>query len=396
MVLQLLHIPDMYNSWWFLALLAAFALNLTVCSLERIPRLIRTLRRDGLSITSDQLEKLPIRQERILAMPQEETIARATSLLRSQGWRARTADQDGSRLFFAEKGAWTRFGVYLVHLSILVILAGALLGSPAVARKILQNPSFAFKGSVMLPETQTAQHITAFKSGQRLDLGFALRCDSFLIEHYPNGMPKTYRSSVTVLENGQPVHTADIEVNTPLIYRGITFYQASYQPLQNYMVALRKEGRESGTTEILAPARQRDWQEEGVSYGILNLENRGEVTQRLKIWFSDHQGEPSIFWMPAGQEARIERPSGTYHFQARQMYATGLQVAKDPGVWLVYSGCLLMLIGLYVAFFMSHRRVYALVQPGNQGTRLLFAGTANKNKVGLERKISDLISKLDK
>ena len=394
-VMQLLHIPDMYNSWWFMALLAAFALNLTVCSLDRIPRVIRTIRKDGLSIPTEQVEKLPIRQEKILAASPKNAAERVAELLHSQGWRARTTERDNSRLFFAEKGAWSRFGVYMVHLSILVILVGALIGSPAVARKILQNPSFAFKGSVMIPETQTIEQITAFKTRQQLDLGFALRCDSFLIEHYPNGMPKTYRSSVTIFEDGQPTHTADIEVNTPLIYRGITFYQASYQPLQNYIVALRQDEREISTTDIIAPARQRDWQEAGVSYGILNLENRGEVTQRLKIWFSDHQGEPSIFWLPAGQEARIERPSGVYHFQARQMYATGLQVAKDPGVWVVYTGCLLMLIGLYVAFFRSHRRIYALVQPTSQGSRLLFAGTANKNKVGLENKITDLIKKLD-
>ncbi|MBM9535511.1 cytochrome c biogenesis protein ResB [Desulfobulbus alkaliphilus] len=395
LIMQLLHIPDMYNSWWFLTLLAVFALNLTVCSLERIPRVIRTIRKDGLSMATEQVEKLPIRQERTLAASPEEAAEHVAGVLRGQGWQARTTDRDNGRLFFAEKEAWSRFGVYIVHLSILVILIGALIGSPAVARKILQNPSFAFKGSVMIPESQTIEQITAFKTRQRLDLGFALRLDSFLIEHYPNGMPKTYRSSVTIFENGQPAHTADIEVNTPLIHRGITFYQASYQPLQNFIIGIRQDGRETDHTEIVAPERQRTWQEAGVSYGILNLENRGEVTQRLKIWFTDNQGEPAIFWLPAGQEARIERPSGVYHFQARQMYASGLQVAKDPGVWVVYTGCLLMLIGLYIAFFRSHRRIYVLIQPDGQGSRLLFAGTTTKNKEGLEKKMNNLASKLD-
>ena len=42
---QLLDIPDMYNSWWFLGLLTLFALNLIVCSIERIPQVIRLIRR---------------------------------------------------------------------------------------------------------------------------------------------------------------------------------------------------------------------------------------------------------------------------------------------------------------------------------------------------------------
>jgi len=53
-LLRILDIPDMYNSWWFLGLLALFALNLTVCSLERIPQVIRTLRRDGLTVPPAQ------------------------------------------------------------------------------------------------------------------------------------------------------------------------------------------------------------------------------------------------------------------------------------------------------------------------------------------------------
>ena len=99
--------------------------------------------------------------------------------------------------------------------------------------------------------------------------------------------------------------------------------------------------------------------------------------------------------MPAGGETTLERPSGTYRLQARQLYATGLQATKDPGVWLVYGGCLLMLIGLYIAFFLSHRRVWVRVEPTAEGSRLLFAGTANKNRLAFEKKFAALVGDLD-
>lgn len=394
--LQILDIPDMYNSWWFLGLLAVFSLNLIVCSLERIPQVIRTIRRDGLAVKPEQLEKFPLRRDMILAASTEESARRVGALLKAQGWNARETEKSNSRLFFAEKGGWTRFGVYIVHLSILIILAGALVGSSAVARKILRDPFFAFKGSLMLPESISSDHIVAFKSGERIDLGFALRCDLFTIEYYANGMPKTYRSKVTVVENGKEMQTTDIEVNRPLTYKGVTFYQSSYQPYQDYIISLKKQGTDTEKSEIITPAKQNNWEEANLSYGIINRESQGEVTRRLKIWLTDNQGEPSTFWVNAGQEAIVERPSGTYAVKIRQLYATGLQATKDPGVWLVYGGCLLMLIGLYIAFFMSHRRLYAFVQPGETGSRILFAGDANKNKVGFDIKFSDLINKLDK
>jgi cytochrome c biogenesis protein len=299
-------------------------------------------------------------------------------------------------LFFAEKGAWTRFGVYVVHCSILIILAGALVGSSTVAEKLLGNPLFAFKGSIMIPETESADHVFAVKGDKRLDLGFAVQCNAFSIDYYPNGMPKTYLSKVTVIDGGKPVLTTNIEVNRPLTYKGITFYQSNYQPYQDYFISLKKLATGAERKEIITPARQADWQEAGVSYGIINREGQGEVTTRIKVWFTDNQGEPSTFWVSLNQDAMIERASGTYQFRARQIYATGLQVAKDPGVWLVYSGCLLMLAGLFIAFFMSHRKIYALVQPLDEGSRILFSGEANKNKVGFTNKFSALISKLDK
>ena len=394
--LHMLDITDMYNSWWFLGLLTIFSVNLLVCSLERIPQVIRTIRRDGLAIKPEQLEKFPLREVVTVTASPEEMGRRVLSLFSGQGWAARDTESDKGRLFFAEKGPWSRFGVYVVHCSILIILAGALVGSPTIAQKILRNPLFAFKGSVMITETGSSDHIISLKDGKPLDLGFLVRCDSFNIEYYPNGMPKTYRSEVTVIDDGKPVMSTAIEVNRPLTYKGITFYQSSYQPYQDYIVTVKNQTTGAEKKEVIAPARQMDWREAGVSYGIVNRESQGEVTRRIKVWFTDNQGEPSTFWVNINQEALVERPSGTYRFQARQIYATGLQVAKDPGVWLVYSGCLLMLVGLFIAFFLSHRKIYALVQPHDLGSRILFAGEANKNKVGFADKFAHFISKLEK
>ncbi|MCL2341015.1 MAG: cytochrome c biogenesis protein ResB [Proteobacteria bacterium] len=390
---QLLDIPDMYNSWWFLGLLTLFAVNLIVCSADRIPQVIRLVRRDILAVTPEQLTKFPLRSEQRHAGDLPTAAAQVALVLKQHGWRAQETQVDAGRLYGAQKGRWSRFGVYVVHCSILVILAGALVGSSTVARTIFRDPLAAFKGSVMLPEGESVAHVFAHKGGERLDLGFALHCDDFAIEFYGNGMPKTYRSRVTIFEHEAPVRSAEIEVNRPLTYKGITFYQSSYQPLPDYLVHLKKRDSKAETTARIPVATEVDWPEGGVSYGIINRERQGEVTRRLKIWFSDGQGEPSVFWLNIGQEATVERPSGAYLLTVQQRYATGLQATKDPGVWLVYGGCLLMLLGLYIAFFMSHRRIYVLIQPEENGCRLLFAGDANKNRVGFERSFLQLVNR---
>lgn len=396
---QLLDIPDMYNSWWFTGLLALFTANLIVCSLDRIPRLIRLLRRDNLETTPEQLARYELLRRIDMSLTHPDHNAQLDHLrqfFRKHGWKAQERRKDNGVLLFAQKAPWSRFGVYVVHASILVIFAGAVLGSPAFARKVLKQSNFAYKGSIMLPEQGTTDHVFSTRGGDPvINLGFTLRCDHFHIDFYDNGMPKTYRSRLAVLENGQEVLQQDIEVNRPLKYKGVTFYQSSYQPYQDYTVQLRKEPDNITTSQTIVPARQIQWQEGGISYGIINRERQGEITRRVKVWLHDGEGEAAQLWVDMNRETVIERASGKYLLTIKQVYATGLQAAKDPGVWLVYLGCLLMLAGLYIAFFLSHRKLFAFVDTSGNSSGLLFAGTTNKNKVQFERTFTRMADKLE-
>jgi len=389
-LMQTLSITDMYNSWWFMIMLALFSMNLIVCSIERIPNAWRLVTMDNLATDPERLQKMGLKKTVAMEGSLSEVTGKTEEFLNGKGWKTQRRDLDSGILLFSQKGAWTRFGVYVVHVSILIILIGAIIGSSRIANSILRNPHYAFKGGVNIPESQQTDVVYSFLTQKPLPLGFAVRCDSFSIEYYPNGMPKDYVSVLTVLENGQEVLQKVVEVNKPLIYKGITFYQSSYQPYQDYILTVKNLNTGMETTDLVPYAKQVNWEKGGARFGIINMEVRGEAISRFKIWFTDDQGEPSKFWLEPGRVANIERPSGTYTLSAKQLYATGLQVAKDPGVWWVYSGCGIMLLGLVIAFFMSHRKVWALVREEDGKVTVLFAGSANKNKVGFDNTFASL------
>ena len=69
---------------------------------------------------------------------------------------------------------------------------------------------------------------------------------------------------------------------------------------------------------------------------------------------------------------------------------TGLQVAKDPGVEIVWLGCLLMVVGIYSAFFLSHRRVWVRIQDG----AVTIGGNASKNQGGFQLAFEVLVDRL--
>lgn len=57
-------------------------------------------------------------------------------------------------------------------------------------------------------------------------------------------------------------------------------------------------------------------------------------------------------------------------------YYTGLEISRDPGVWVVWTGFAMILFGLYVNFFMYYRRIYLIETPA--GVRV--AGVSPRNR----------------
>lgn len=375
---QLFEIPDMYNSWWFLTLLGLLSANLIICSIDRFPGVWKQIQADNLAVPLERILKMKLGTSFSSTHNTKDSVSNLITFLSKQGWIPKHREQQDDTLLFCQKGAWSRTGVYLVHTSILIIFIGAIIGH-----------FFGFKGSIMLPEMQSSNIIYSAQNSPPIELGFELRCDRFDIEFYSNGTPKEYRSELTVLEDGKEIMRKAIEVNDPLKFNGITFYQSSYQGYRDFILKISEDDTNEKTfsaefqKEIL-------WKEKDLRFGIINLESVRDRVVKLKIWFNDGNGDPSEFWMNAGEQVKINRADKTYLFSAKQRYATGLQVASDPGVWIVYFGCGLMLIGLYLAFFMSHRRIWILVKKQEKDTEILIHGTTNKNKTGFERTFKDL------
>jgi len=375
---RVLDIPQMYTSWWFLTLLGLLSANLIVCSIDRFPLTWKQITLDQTTLSPEKLEKMAFTRW----FPEEpgDTAVSVTEVLRRSGWRLFTRETAGGTITAAQKGRWSRTGVYLVHASILVIFAGAITGY-----------FLGFKGSVLIPETKESDKIYAPDTQQPIDLGFTVRCDTFDIEFYDNGMPKEYRSRLTVLENGETIMVKDIEVNHPLKYHGITFYQSSYEAYRDFVITLVNPDGGGGKQFIAPFQRQVDWSEKDLSLGIINAEAVRERVVRMKLWIKSGQNPPVTLWLEPQSEISLAEHGVPYTIKVKQMYATGLQVAKDPGVWLVYLGCLFMLAGLYIAFFMSHRRIWIVTNPGGK-RGLLIAGTANKNRLAFEKTFTGLIT----
>ena len=82
------------------------------------------------------------------------------------------------------------------------------------------------------------------------------------------------------------------------------------------------------------------------------------------------------------------------HFEHRQ--ATGLQITRAPGKNVVYAGSALLTLGIFLLFYVSQRRVWALVKTGEDGRGELLIGGANQRRPEqFEQEFEDLADAVD-
>ncbi len=379
-ILFLLDMPKMYTSWWFLTLLGVLSLNLVVCSIHRFPSAWKQMTRDQTGYSPERLRDMPFADN--LHKKSRLSTDEASQVLTARGFKIEHRELDNGHLIAAQRGAWSRMGVYIVHLSILVIFAGAMVGQ-----------FFGFKGFMILPESEATTIVRNTRGPGIINLDFEVQCDFFDIEFYRNGMPKEYLSGLSIFEEGKKVLSRKIEVNAPLKYKGITFYQASYQPLANSFTVTIADPNETMARSFMVPYQQKEsWPEKTLVFGVIKAESRFNQIRRIKLWIKAGDNKAKIATVTPGKKFKLNDDDGTV-FTVDQAYATGLQVAKDPGVWLVYLGCFLMLFGLYLSFFVSHRRLW-LVLFEDKKQAPLFAGTTTRNKVAFEKTFATIMQEL--
>ena len=114
---------------------------------------------------------------------------------------------------------WKRLPSFLLHLSMVVILAGALTS-------FLTSQKGAIHLRMNTPVVQFVEQETRALA----TLPFSLMLDTFFIQYYPGtDAPSDYVSRVTcsVLENGEN-QSAEISMNQVLDFHGYRFYQSSF------------------------------------------------------------------------------------------------------------------------------------------------------------------------
>jgi cytochrome c biogenesis protein len=216
-VLQKMQFFDLYHSIWFLLLLGLLSLNLIVCSLNRLQVTWQRIRAKAFPDSFTSLENLSPALTILTEERHDTTIQKLEALLKKKYRKVEKRETAQGDFLYGEKGRFSHCGVYLIHLSILIIIGGAVIGS-----------LFGFDAYVQVAEGDTVDTIQLKGDKGAKKLNFTLRCDRFRVDFYEDGVPKEYRSDLTFLKNDSIAYQGSLLVNHPITFEGLRFYQASY------------------------------------------------------------------------------------------------------------------------------------------------------------------------
>jgi len=243
-----------YNSSWFVTILAFLVLSTTLCIIRQSSPMLREIRSFREHAREASLRHFSHRASLEPTLPPEARSDAVTKYLASAGFRLRTDNREDSTLIAAKQGALGHVGYFLAHGSIVLICLGGLLDSnlplslqmrlhgkaatsgnqtiadiPPSAR--LEPGNWSFRGNVYIPEGATASNaVLNADDGVLLQpLPFKVKLNRFHIDHYETGMPKRFASDVVItdVETGETFERT-LEVNKPFEHRGITLYQAGF------------------------------------------------------------------------------------------------------------------------------------------------------------------------
>lgn len=383
-VLMRLEITRLYNSWWYIGLLLLFALNTLVCTLTRLgPKWKRAFNPD-LDTAKNMILAYKTHDQHDRPGSMEQVRTELAAALSSRRFSLRENKEPQRMFILARKKILGIFGSDIVHLGLLIILLGGIISG-----------------------LQGVKHHLTISEGQLLDIpgvDFQLRMDKFQTEYYPSGGIKDWKSHLIVVEGGEDVLSKVIEVNHPLTYKGNVFYQSAYGWNWNnpsLEISVKKlsdpDYQESFTLQVGEKVRLSDGQTEleAVRFvpDFMLDENNAAATRSLQpnnpavMVSGSREGEnifsgwvfqrfPDFTRIHSRQETDIKVE--LHNVNAPQY--SGLQMSRDPGTNYIWAGCILLMLGLFIAFYWPTREIKILLEQNNGITTVSAGGAAPKNK----------------
>ena len=320
-------LDHLYRTWWFFLLIFLFGSSLILCSfLQQLPSL-KVARRCQFFRTTNQFYRLKI-----------STILDYFSFNKVL-WRIKESKYSifqQRNMIYCYKGLIGRVAPIIVHLSMILVLSGTLIGS-----------LFGFKAQEIIPKTEIFHIQNVLNTGQLSIIPrTSARINDFWITYTKTKTISQFYSDISILDNrGNEKNRKTVSVNYPLVSNGIYYYQTDWNLICLRFKNLKNEIIEYPLINILND-RNKVW--------LTWISNKSKLNNGIIVIIDNLEGYCSVYNETGKFLGNIELneiikfPESISFLEI--ISSTGLQIKIDPGIPIIYLGFFLLMISTLISY----------------------------------------------
>jgi len=339
-----------YKTWWFLFLISLFGCSLIVCSfLQQVPS-IKIARRCQFFRTSNPFYKL-----KISTILNSSCVNKILARIKKKQYSI----FQQRNMIYCYKGLIGRIAPIIVHLSMILILLGTIVGA-----------LLGFKAQEIVPKTESFHIQNILSTGP---LSFipksSARINDFWINYTKTKTISQFYSDLSILNSqGNEIIRKTISVNYPLVFKGIYYYQTDWNLVGLRFQAPNNQIIEYPVTNIFEN-QEKVW--------LTWVENKENPQQGLIILLSNLEGYCSVYNNLGQFLGNLEINESENFLQPitflETISSTGLQIKIDPGITLIYSGFLFLMISSLISYI-----TYSQIWIIRQNKQIFIGGNTNR------------------
>lgn len=407
--LRVFGVTDLYHTAFYTFLLALIGISLAVCSINRFGSTWRAMFHPKVTVSDKQIAGM-MRAETFSWVGDVGVAAdKAETALRAGSYHLLRAEEGEDAVLYAAKGRLGIWGPYFTHLSILVIFVGAILGN-----------RLGLDGVMVIKEGGYADSAYVRKTEREQQLGFRVALQKFTVQHDAQHNPTAYQSDLEVLDGGRLVMREVIDVNHPLTYKGVSFFQSDYGLTS---VLLKVTGPNGETAwlpfdvDTQTEMHKKRYSMSGMPFKQITIGGKrltvyvhdivpdyigGEelnasdlpINPAVRVLVNDRLPEykgldawSDRVWLTESESASLKGYTITLDNVADY---TVLQVVRNPGLPIVYTGFGLMLVGVFVSFYVTRKVMRIRVSPSKKGALVAVGATSRADASAFDRDFARL------
>jgi len=403
---------NLYSSWWYMVLIALIGVSLVICSLDRFVPLFKALRNQ-----KPKKHKAFLSRQRLFSQSEQVSQEDIETVKKRLKDRRYNITEDNGHIL-AEKGRFSRWGPYINHIGLIIILLAAILRSTPLF--YMNEYVWVREGDMeVLPGTNGEYYI------ENKDFILETHDDERFKEAIAQeGMvPSNFQTDVIVYKATRPIPGAEpklepiaedsIQMNEPLEFSGYKLYQSGYQ-LNEFSNITFKIHETSNVEEEELASFTIDLANPDSEF-VLNNGFKVVLDQYYPDYYLDDNGVPAsktnfprnpafvfLVYPPGSNSAEIsfvgigKNIDGTgendYKLALKdfEMHdVSGLAFKYDRSLPFFGIGAAIFMVGVIQGMYWQHRRIW--ISWKEDGSMLMAAHT-NKNWFGIKKDIETVIS----